>query len=294
MALFRSMGARKDATRGTTALEVRKGLASLFTGPGVLPGATSPLVVGSGAWAYQVRASGLVTTRGSADGAHLFGNDGTTAVATTPAPGAGLSRIDIIWVRHPSAGDNSDTTSEPEFGVTQGAPASVPLAPAIPAGALELARNTMTSAATSTTSAGNTISQTAPRAGVRGAAFRIGRTKLPVESGPVGQYGEAAVLICDATTASGNVRLTLAGQITGTVAGDVVVVRVREGSPTGTERTAATYTIPPALVMGVAMIDYASVTPGAKTFYVTLQRAGGTGSFRTSANFRMIVDEDPA
>lgn len=290
MALFRSMGARKDAVRGTTPLEVRKGLANLFTGPGVLPGATSPLVVGTGSWAYQVRAAGFVTTRGTADGTHFFGNDGATNVATTVKPGAGLSRIDIIWVRHPSATENGETTSEPEFGVTQGTPASVPVAPTIPIGALELARNTMTSAATSTASAGNTITQTAARAGLRGTVSRIGMARLSVDSGSV--TTEAAVQICAATTVSGNVRLTVSGQILGTAAGDVVVVRVRDGSATGTERTGATYAIPSGLATGITLVDSVTVAPGAHTFYVTLQRASGTGTVRAGANFRTIVDED--
>lgn len=168
MALWRSKGAGEDATRGTAPIEVRKSDALLVTGAGVLPGSTSPLVTGTAGWAYQVGAAGFVTSRGTSDGVHLFGNDGAVTVGTTGAgstvpvaPGAGLSRIDIVWVRHPAAGENSDTTSEPVFGVTSGTAASSPVAPTIPTGALELARNTMTSAATTTASAGNSIAQTA-------------------------------------------------------------------------------------------------------------------------------------
>lgn len=175
MALWRSKGARKDAVRGTAPIEVRKSDALLVTGPGVLPGAASPLVTGTATLAYQVGAAGFATSRGASDGVHLFGNDGAVTVGSTgagstvpPAPGAGLSRIDIIWVRHPAAGENADTTSEPVFGVTSGTSASSPVAPSIPTGALELARNTMTSAATSTASSGNSIAQTAATALFRG------------------------------------------------------------------------------------------------------------------------------
>lgn len=170
MALWRSKGARKDAVRGTNAIEVRKSDATLFTGPGVLPGAASPLVAGTSGWAYLVGAAGFVTSRGASDGVHWFGNDGAVSVGATGAgstvpvaPGAGLQRIDVIWVRHPAAGENSDTSSEPVFGVTSGTPAPSPTAPPIPPGALELARNTMTSSATSTASAGNSITQSAAR-----------------------------------------------------------------------------------------------------------------------------------
>lgn len=168
MGLFRSMGARWDSTRGTAAIEVRKGLANLFTGPGVLPGATSPLVTGTAGWAYSVGIAGFVSTRGASDGVHLYGNDGAVTIGTTgvgstvpPAPGSGLQRIDIIWVKHPSASENSDTVSDPSFGVSSGNAASIAVAPSIPTGALELARNLMTSSATTTASTGNTITQTA-------------------------------------------------------------------------------------------------------------------------------------
>lgn len=178
MALWRSKGARKDAVRGTAPIEVRKSDGLLFTGPGVLPGSASPLVTGTAGWAYQVGVAGFVTTRGASDGVHLFGNDGVVTVGATGAgstvpvaPGAGLSRIDVIWVRHPAAGENSDTVSEPTFGVTSGIASASPVAPTIPIGALELARNTMLSSATSTSSTGNSITNSAPRAwsGVSGA-----------------------------------------------------------------------------------------------------------------------------
>ena len=171
MALTRSIGARKDATRGTTPLEVRKDLAGLVTGAGVLPGGSSPLVTGSAGWQYTVKAAKWVTSRGASDGVHLWGNDGDILVGSsgvggtvTAAPGAGLSRIDIIYALHPSNGENSDTTSAPTVAVAVGTPGSPGLAPIIPTGALELARNTMTSTATTTASSGNTITQSAVEA----------------------------------------------------------------------------------------------------------------------------------
>lgn len=180
MGLFRSIGARKDATRGTAPIEVRKGLAWLFTGAGVLPGADSPLVTGTAGWAYSVGKAGFVATRGASDGVHLFGNDGAVSIGATgvgstvpAAPGAGLQRIDIAWVKHPAAGENADTISEPSFGVSSGGAASVALPPVIPTGALELARNLMTSAATTTASTGNSITQMALAAVAAGAPIPV-------------------------------------------------------------------------------------------------------------------------
>lgn len=174
MTLFRSMGARPDDTRGTTAVEVRKGLAGLFTSPGVLPGYSAPIVQGTSGWQYQVNRSWFVTRRLAADGTHFFGNDGPVLVTTDPAPGAGLSRVDLIWVRHPSADENGDTTSEPEFGVTRGTPASIPQPPTLPDGALELAQATVASSHENTSAASITLTGTP--AGLTGAVLGVANT----------------------------------------------------------------------------------------------------------------------
>lgn len=183
MGLFRGIGARKDAVRGTSPIETRKVLAGLFasTGgisarPGILPGGTTPLVTGNSTWAYNVGLFHAFVSRGAGDGGQVYGNDGTVLIGTTGvgstvpiAPGTGLQRIDIVWTRHPTNTENTDTSSEPLFGVASGvAASSSPTAPSIPAGALELGRNTMTSAATNTASTGNTIAQSAPYTGLRG------------------------------------------------------------------------------------------------------------------------------
>jgi hypothetical protein len=181
MALWRGIGARKDATRGTSPIEVRKTVAALFARPGILPGGASPLLTGDATWAYNVGVANFVTSRGASDGDQLYGNDsvaliGATGVGSTVpiAPGAGLSRIDIIWTRHPTNLENADTSSDPLFGVASGvAASSSPVAPVIPAGALELGRNLMTSAATSTLSAGNTITQSALYTALWGAPVQV-------------------------------------------------------------------------------------------------------------------------
>jgi len=168
MALTRSAGARKDTVRGTVPIEVRKAAASRWSTTGVVAGGASPLVVGTAGFAYSVGAAGFVTSRGVSDGVHEFTNDGALSVTCPAAPGSGLSRIDIVYVIHPAAGENGDTTSQPILGVSSGtAASSSPSVPTIPTGALELARNTMTSAATTTASAGNTIAQTAVTANLR-------------------------------------------------------------------------------------------------------------------------------
>lgn len=187
MALFRGLGARKDATRGTTPIEVRKVLAGLFspvgginTRSGILLGADSPLVTGDATWAYNVGLFHAYVTRSASDGGQVYGNDGSVLIGATGvgstvpiAPASGLQRIDIIWTRHQTNGENTDTASDPLFGVASGTAAAVAVAPSIPTGAIELARNLMTSAATSTVSSGNTITQSALYTALRGAPIPV-------------------------------------------------------------------------------------------------------------------------
>ena len=187
MALWRGIGARKDSTRGTTPIEVRKTLSGLFipvggigARSGILLGAASPLVTGNATWAYNVGTFHAYVSRSAADGGQVYGNDasaliGATGVGTTVpiAPAAGLQRIDIIWTRHPTNTENADTASEPLFGVASGTAAATAVAPSIPTGAIELGRNLMTDAATSTVSAGNTITQTALYTALRGAPVPV-------------------------------------------------------------------------------------------------------------------------
>lgn len=191
MALHPSIGARPNTDgSGTSALAVRQGLAGLFTGPGVLPGAASPLVTGNADWTYTVGAAGFVTRRSASDGVHLLGNDGPTTVATTAAPGTG-SRIDVVWVRQRSNGENGDTTSVPDFGVTQGTASGSPVKPSIPTGALELA--TATVAAGNANTAAATITQSAAPARVRSGG-RIGASSLSAQITSAGGASYGTVL----------------------------------------------------------------------------------------------------
>jgi len=209
MGLFRGIGSRKDATRGTSPIEVRKVLAGLFASVGgigarsgiLYNGSTAALVTGDATWAYNVDIFHAYVSRSASDGGTVFGNDGAVLIGATGvgstvpiAPGAGLQRIDIAWTRHPTAGENGDgattvaLSSDPLFGVASGvAASSSPVAPTIPAGAFELGRNLMTDAATSTSSVGNTITQSALYTAVRGAPIPVRnqgeRDALPLFNG---------------------------------------------------------------------------------------------------------------
>ena len=134
---------------------------------------TANLVTGTAGWAYSVDAALFATTRGVADGIHLFGNDGPLSVATVAAPGTG-SRIDIIYALQPSNTENADANSVPVVLCVNGnATTGTPVPPAIPAGGYELARNTISSTATSTSSSGNALTQSWRYTGLRGAPIFV-------------------------------------------------------------------------------------------------------------------------
>lgn len=175
MGLIRGLFVRKDGTRGTSPVEARKALAGLITPAGAFgarPGALSGLTVtGTAGWSYSVAPGHLVTSRSVTDGVVLSANDGAATVSTSPAPGTG-GRIDLIWVRHGDV-DLGDATSENVFGVTQGTVSASPVAPALPAGAMELARATVMAGAGSTNAAGVTLTNTAKRTGLRGGAVEV-------------------------------------------------------------------------------------------------------------------------
>ena len=198
MALFRGKGARRDGTVlapgiGTTPIEVRKAESAYWASTGVVPGGPTVLVSGTAGWAYLVAGPvHFVTSRSASDGHQLYGNDGAVTIGTTGvgstvpvAPGTGLTRVDILWTRHPTNLENSDTSSAPLFGVASGTPGAPGLPPSIPVGAIEIGRNVMSSSATSTASAGNTITQTTGVAAMRGPSVlpRDGATGAPMPGG---------------------------------------------------------------------------------------------------------------
>ena len=138
LTLNRGIGALKDGTRGTTAKETRLAFAQLLASDGGLearagvlpnPDLATALVTGkAGEWTYQVGEAPFVFSRGEADGVLQINNDSTAEVATTAAPGSD-SRYDLIWVKHPSNGEDGDTDSVPLFGVEQGTAAAAPTKP---------------------------------------------------------------------------------------------------------------------------------------------------------------------
>lgn len=124
---------------------------------GVFYAGTATLVTGKASMAYDVAAFEAAICRARTKGTSFPTNDGVVTVPTTTAPGAN-SRIDIVYVQQAEASEG-DPDTEAVIGVVQGTASSSPTAPALPDGALELARAVVGAGITGTQDA--VITQTA-------------------------------------------------------------------------------------------------------------------------------------
>jgi len=165
---------RPDDNKGTTPAEARLAMEGLITQPGVLKGL---VVSGTPTWTYRVNAGSYVVAHPGGSGYIVGANDGTVDVPTAPAPATG-SRIDVIYVMHHDV-EQGDPDSAPVVSVAQGAVSGTPAAPALPDGALELARHRVDAGDTGTqNSRGVTRGQVRP-AGVNGAYQWRAGTGMP-------------------------------------------------------------------------------------------------------------------
>lgn len=101
-------------------------------------------------------------------GALLIQNDGNVNVPLNAAPSAN-SRIDVVYVKqNETRSPMSDSSDVPEFGVVKGTAAAVPVAPAVPAGALALAQVLLPAGVSNTAAGGVVITQTYIGAAMKG------------------------------------------------------------------------------------------------------------------------------
>lgn len=106
-------------------------------------------------------------------GALLIQNDGNVNVPLKAAPSAN-SRIDVVYVmQHETRSPMSDSSDVPAFGVVEGTAAAVPVAPAVPDGALALARVLLPAGVSNTAAAGVVITQTYIGAAMKGDMLRV-------------------------------------------------------------------------------------------------------------------------
>lgn len=166
--------------------DARLALAALLSGTGILFGGAVTGTSDGPNIDYAIAKAAWSVARGErdADGLYVVSNDGSVSTADlddnagTPAPASG-SRYDLIWVRQQNAltGDGfGDSTSDPEYGVTQGDASSSPSKPTgdVPAGALVIASALVDSTATS--GADVTITMEAARVVTNGSPIPVSST----------------------------------------------------------------------------------------------------------------------
>lgn len=106
-------------------------------------------------------------------GALLIQNDGNVNVPLNAAPSAN-SRIDVVYVKqNETRSPMSDSSDVPMFGVVKGTAAAVPVAPAVPAGALALAQVLIPAGVSNTAASGVVITQTYIGAAMKGDMLRV-------------------------------------------------------------------------------------------------------------------------
>lgn len=106
-------------------------------------------------------------------GALLIQNDGNVNVSLGAAPSAN-SRIDVVYVKqNEGRSPMSDSSDVPMFGVVKGTAAAVPVAPAVPAGALALAQVLLPAGVSNTAASGVVITQTYIGAALKGDMLRV-------------------------------------------------------------------------------------------------------------------------
>lgn len=143
-----AIGVPQDGTVGTTAAQIRRAVAGIWQTPGIVTGCS---VSGTGTQAYSVSSGVAVCRRATSDGMTIAAHEGgsTNALASNDSS---MDRLDAVWV---TAHDRTqgDADNLVTFGATQGTPASSPVAPAVPSGALLLAVMRLPAGATTTSSA---------------------------------------------------------------------------------------------------------------------------------------------
>ena len=150
---------RNDDDQGTNQVGARRADALLFkqASPGVAQqgrmGADHLVVSGTSTWGYQVGPGGLVMVRQATGG--VYRGNLPTAVIVPTTPGSGVNpRIDRIYVKQPDpALDGPGVDVGLIVDVAVGTPASAPLPPALPAGAVELRRALVPAGAGNTSTA---------------------------------------------------------------------------------------------------------------------------------------------
>lgn len=163
----------------TSFLDARRDMSGLFVCdkttmrpiPGILSRSQDNLVTGnSNSMSVTVHPFNAVLNR---YGALLIQNDGNVNVPLNAAPSAN-SRIDVVYLKqNETRSPMSDSSDVPVFGVMKGTASAVPVAPAVPSGALALAQVLLPAGVSNTATGGVVITQMYIGAAMKGDMLRV-------------------------------------------------------------------------------------------------------------------------
>ena len=130
----------------------------------------------------------------------LLANDGAANVLLDAAPGAN-SRIDVVYAKQNDASATvtvPDGDNTPVLTFVKGTAGAVPVKPALPVGAVELATVLIPSGATATNSGGVIITQTAAFTAAAGGVVTF-RTKTALDLWTTAQKDQQTVVLADSS-----------------------------------------------------------------------------------------------
>lgn len=148
---------------------------------GMLYGPTSPVTGTTSMNVTLADNTAFVLSRGTTDGVTIISNVGGTVSVTLDSAPSANARIDVVWLKQNDGGTGGqgDADSLPTFGKTSGTAAASPAVPAIPTGALPLARIYVPANVASTTDSGVSITNVVGTPALVGTTSDSGWLALP-------------------------------------------------------------------------------------------------------------------
>ncbi|CAB4136919.1 hypothetical protein UFOVP314_45 [uncultured Caudovirales phage] len=212
-------------------------------------------------------------------GVYSFFNDGTVNLAVSSADPTNPRRDLVVAQIRDS--NYSGSANDARLFVVTGTPAASPTDPVVPADTLVLARLSVAAGATSVTNANITDLRVFARTPLRTAWGFVAQASVTAQQNGITTVTDLTGLTVTWTAiASRRYRVTAAAEINGTVAGDLLIVYITDGSNTIQQRAVVTV---PSLNSGGGYAHarlelHLSNVSGSVTRKLRLERNAGTGT----------------
>lgn len=231
-------------------------------------------------------------------GVYIVEHQNATQTLVIAASHPTLPRIDIVVLRVYDTAFDASGNSYADLEVITGTAAASPTAPAVPATAIKLADVAVAAAATAITNAN--ITDTRADAKTNGAAPGgvLGYSQVTAnQSGITSETDLTSMTLTISPPANRRIKITFSGLVTGSVANDVYLVRIKEGSTTLTydQNNIHAASVDQGVDGSIVLIP----TAATHTYKLSLQRLTGTGSLTWTAaatrpGWLLIEDLGPA